>query len=154
MLPNGMFNRDFVLKDGIPRGDVPALFMAKPASIGAQRLYISSTDPDYVAHIKETFYGDVPEEEIETFKAYLHPDEPAEVTSHPSPITPENFGRIPRHYIRCTEDKAITLSMQDEMIAMVDAQIGNQTQVHTLYASHSPFLSMPDKLAEILIKTI
>ena len=153
MLPNGKLNRDFVLRDGSIHSGPTTLFMANPAEIGAQRLNVRSNDLQYAARIKEIFYGDVPDQEIELFRRHLHPDEPFEVTTHPSPITRENFGRIQRHFIRCTADNAITIDMQDAMITQVDAQLGNKTHVHTLYASHSPFLSMPEALAKVLIKT-
>ena len=69
----------------------------------------------------------------------------------PSEITPGRFGAVPRHYIRCTQDRAIPLTGQDHMIATVDAAIGGKTTTHTLESSHSPFLSQPAALSKILI---
>ena len=61
------------------------------------------------------------------------------------------FGTVPRHYIRCTQDRAIPLTGQDHMIATVDGAIGGKTTTHTLESSHSPFLSQPATLSKILI---
>jgi hypothetical protein len=58
---------------------------------------------------------------------------------------------VPRHYIRCTQDRAIPLTGQDHMVATVDAALGGRTIIHTLESSHSPFLSQPDTLSKILI---
>jgi hypothetical protein len=58
---------------------------------------------------------------------------------------------VPRHYIRCTQDRAIPLTGQDQMIATVDGAIGGKTIIHTLESSHSPFLSQPAALSRILI---
>jgi hypothetical protein len=58
---------------------------------------------------------------------------------------------VPRHYIRCTQDRAIPLTGQDHMIATVDGAIGGKTTTHTLESSHSPFLSQPATLSRILI---
>ncbi|MEA2919565.1 MAG: hypothetical protein QOJ15_11646, partial [Bradyrhizobium sp.] len=69
----------------------------------------------------------------------------------PSEITPGRFGTVPRHYIRCTQDRAIPLTGQDHMIATVDGGIGGKTITHTLESSHSPFLSQPATLSRILI---
>jgi hypothetical protein len=57
---------------------------------------------------------------------------------------------VPRHYIRCTLDRAIPLTGQDHMVATVDSTIGGKTITHTLESSHSPFLSQPVALSRIL----
>ena len=58
---------------------------------------------------------------------------------------------MPRHYIRCTQDRAVPLTGQDHMIATVDGAIGGRTIVQTLESSHSPFLSQPAALSKILM---
>ena len=58
---------------------------------------------------------------------------------------------MPRHYIRCTQDHAIPLAGQDHMIAAVDRATGGKTTTHTLESSHSPFLSQPAALSQILM---
>ena len=131
----------------------PSLLMADPEEVGALRLDSRSEDADYVARVKETFYGDVADADFREILGGLHPDEPAQITGEPSPITPDSFGRLPRHYIRLTEDLAVNIEGQDEMIRQVDAQLGNSTLVHSLEASHSPFLSMPAALVDILVAT-
>jgi pimeloyl-ACP methyl ester carboxylesterase len=60
-------------------------------------------------------------------------------------ISEANYGRIPRAYIACTEDKAISLGLQRDMI---DASPCDK--VISLPASHSPFFSMPKDLAAAL----
>jgi len=47
--------------------------------------------------------------------------------------------------------RAIPLTGQDHMIAMVDGAIGGKTTIHTLESSHSPFPSQPATLSKILI---
>jgi hypothetical protein len=43
--------------------------------------------------------------------------------------------------------------MQRKFIELADAAFpGNPTSVHTLESSHSPFLSMPGELADIILK--
>ncbi|MBV7330734.1 hypothetical protein KFU94_21310 [Chloroflexi bacterium TSY] len=153
MLPNGMFTFDFTFEDGTPLGAVRLLRLASPKIVGAQRIDPKSQDTEYLAKVRDAFYGDVSDDDFVWILNELHPDEPAQVTKEPSPITAERFGRIPRHYIRCTDDKAITIEMQDKMIAQVDIQMGNKTHIHTLQTSHSPFLTMPETLAEVLIAT-
>jgi hypothetical protein len=60
-------------------------------------------------------------------------------------ITPEKFGRVPRTYIECTLDRAITIGAQRRMHAALPCDT-----VHTLTTDHSPFLSKPTELAGLL----
>jgi hypothetical protein len=63
------------------------------------------------------------------------------------------MGKIPRSYIRCALDQAIPLGAQNALIAAADAFTpGNPTRTPTLQSSHSPFFSMPDQLASVLIQ--
>jgi len=60
-------------------------------------------------------------------------------------LTTDRFGVVPRSYIRCTEDRALSLKFQDEMLARQPCE-----KVATLTTSHSPFLSQPEALAEAI----
>jgi pimeloyl-ACP methyl ester carboxylesterase len=151
MLPPGMPAIAMIQHETLAEALVPQLFLADPQTVGALRMDMQSADPVYSATLKEAFYGDVNEEAFEAFRQSLHCDEPVGVTLVPSPVTSERFGTVPRHYIRCAEDRAITAGGQDFMIAAVDGALGNKTSVHRLDASHSPFLSMPERVSEILL---
>ena len=62
-------------------------------------------------------------------------------------ITAVNFGTVPRHYIRCAEDRVIDPAYQQAIAAdWPDAHR------HEIASGHSPFFSRPDMLAEILDK--
>ncbi len=65
--------------------------------------------------------------------------------STPVHLTQERFGRIPRVYVECTDDRALSIDMQRDMIAK-----SPPVDVRSVPASHSPMLSMPDKLADAL----
>jgi hypothetical protein len=66
-------------------------------------------------------------------------------------MTAERFGRLPRHYFRTLEDRAILIAAQDFMISAVDIALGSLTHAHTLASSHAPYLSQPDAVAETLL---
>jgi len=153
MLPPGMPAVAMIMSEVMKEALVPQLFMADPEAVGALRWDTNSADVDYWALAKAAFYGDVSDDEVATALARLHCDEPIAVAAVPSNITPNKFGTVTRHYIKCTQDKAITLAGQEQMIAMVDEAMGNKTIVHALNSSHSPFYSQPDALVDILIKT-
>jgi pimeloyl-ACP methyl ester carboxylesterase len=73
--------------------------------------------------------------------------EPHGPRAEPIQITAERFGSRPRTYIECTEDRAIPLSSQRTMQALVPG-----AAVVTLVADHSPFLSQLKALAEALMQ--
>lgn len=150
MLPNGMQVFEMLQHETMSSALGPALFVGDPAATGATRINIGSDDDVYRSRLKATFYGDVSESEFALAASQLHCDEPLGAVI-PSGITPGRFGSVPRHYIRCTQDRAIPLASQDHMIATVDGAIGGKTTIHTLESSHSPFLSQPAALSKILI---
>ncbi|MGF7135851.1 pimeloyl-ACP methyl ester carboxylesterase [Paraburkholderia sp. EB58] len=152
MLPPGMSVVGVHHYEAMATALVPGLLMADPQAVGAQRIDVKSEASDYRAKLREAFYGDVEERELSAFQSSLHCDEPASVAVESSLVTPARYGRVKRHYLCCTEDRAIPLAGQEFMIAAVDEAIGMKTAVHRLEASHSPFLSMPEQLSEVLLE--
>ena len=71
--------------------------------------------------------------------------EPSEPRRQKIVVTPERWGSKPRTYIECTQDRTIPIDSQRRMIAMSPG-----AQVITLEADHSPYLSMPEALADAL----
>ena len=65
-------------------------------------------------------------------------------------MTHANYGTVARHFIECTADNAIVIGGQREMIRLMDEAMGDITTVHTMDASHSPFHSQPQALADIM----
>ena len=151
LVPNGMPLLAMLQHETLSSALAPRLFVGDPAAIGATRIHAGSTDQAYRSRLKAAFYGDVSEPEFAQAASRLHCDESNAGALAPSEITPGRFGTLARHYIRCTQDRAIPLAGQDHMIARVDAAIGGKTITHTLESSHSPFLSQPAALAKILI---
>jgi pimeloyl-ACP methyl ester carboxylesterase len=95
------------------------------------------------AVVREAFYHDCSEADAARAAARLRP-QPAGAFQMSFELAPGRFGRVPRHYVECTEDRAIDLASQRAMHARVPCA------VHTLPASHSPFYSMPGRLAAVL----
>jgi len=86
---------------------------------------------------KEGLYHDCDSEIVELAKVILSP-EPKQTATTPIQITDENFGSIPRYYIECTEDRAITPPLQKQMYSEMTCN-----RVYQIKSSHSPFFSMP-----------
>ncbi len=150
MLAPGMVSGQIMGHQLMAEAMVPSLFLADPAQVGVMRLDPKSEDPDYVARTKEAFYADLTDDQFATALSHLHPDEPAKVTGVPSTVTHANYGTVARHFIECTADNAIVIGGQREMIRLMDEAMGDITTVHTMDASHSPFHSQPQALADII----
>ena len=70
--------------------------------------------------------------------------EPASTFVTPIVTTPERFGRVPRIYVECTEDRAIPIGLQRRMHAALPCR-----RVITMETDHSPFYSAPTELAGV-----
>jgi hypothetical protein len=67
-----------------------------------------------------------------------------------SKITYAGWRDIPSTYLYCLQDQAIPIEAQRGMVA----ESGVQFRTETFDASHSPFLSMPDKVAAAVRKAV
>jgi len=128
-----------------------AVLIGDPSVTGALRINPRDGDPDYVEKGRQAFYNDLSTDEYLAFAAYLNPDLPLGVAFDDARGTAARWGRVPRTFVRCTKDQTIPLALQDRMIAEADAATpDNPFHVDTLPSSHSPFASMPDRLAALL----
>jgi len=90
--------------------------------------------------LREVFYGGCDEEDVVLARLLLQPEALAP-SSTPIRTTDERFGRIPRVYIECLRDKAISPSVQKQMYSAVPCE-----RVISMDTDHSPFFSAPDQL--------
>lgn len=150
MLPPGMVAGQMIEDPSMARAGVTDLLMADPEVVGALRFDVRTDDAQVLAAAHWTFGADVPFADFKAGMAQMHPDEPAQVVGTPSAPTAARFGTVPRHYIACEHDNAIPIEGQEKMIDLMDAAMGNATQVHRLSTSHSPFHSAIDDLAHLI----
>lgn len=94
--------------------------------------------------LREAFYGDCDTPTAAAAMSRLQP-EPLRPLVTSVRVTPERFGRVPRVYVECTADRAVSLSAQRAMHSRLPCEA-----VFTLESGHSPFLSRPEELAQIL----
>jgi hypothetical protein len=152
MLPPGVMPIAMIQHETMRDALVPSLLRADPEAVGALRMDPRSDDPDYRAQFRAAFHADAVDDTPTEALQRRHCDEPLAVVRHPSQVTPERFGTVARHYIRCTDDRAIPITGQNFMIAEMDRAMGNGTTTHSLASSHSPFYSRPGELAELLAR--
>lgn len=126
------------------------LFAADPAAVGALRLDLGAAG-DYRAALREAWYADVDPQVADAAIALLTPDAPAAITVGATTLTERGWGSVPRTYVRTTQDFSTRLALQGRFVDEADAAFpDNPTTVVTLESSHSPMLSMPGALAEII----
>lgn len=95
---------------------------------------------------KEGLYHDCDENITELAKILLS-HEPVESGITPLQLTEENYGSVPRYYIECTEDRAVTPFIQRKMYTETPCE-----KVYSLPTSHSPFFSQPKELSDIFFE--
>jgi hypothetical protein len=93
----------------------------------------------------DIFAADAPQQVQEYIAANLKP-EPLAPLATPVHLTGKNFGSVKKVYIHTINDHAISYPAQQYMV-----KAGQVSKTYTLQSSHTPFISMPDKLAVILV---
>jgi pimeloyl-ACP methyl ester carboxylesterase len=124
---------------------------------GAFRHYADSSAADYAElssdgksivirkdQMREAFYKDCSEEDVALAATLLLPQLMAPI-SVPLRTTEARFGRVPRAFVECLDDRAISIEMQRRMQAAMPCQ-----KILAIKSSHSPFFSAPAELARIL----
>jgi pimeloyl-ACP methyl ester carboxylesterase len=130
-----------------------AAFVANPAAVGALRIDVGSGEPAYRQRLRDAFYGDIDPGAADAAIALLSSDAPAGIALGTTTVTPDRWGSVPRTYVLCARDMTLRPALQRKFIADADGAFpGNPTVVHTLDASHSPFLSMPGQVADIALR--
>jgi pimeloyl-ACP methyl ester carboxylesterase len=133
LIPNGKTQKEYSMKD--TEG------VLKPYVTLHPELNATTLQP---AIYKEGLYADCDDSITELAKLLLS-HEPVESAITPLQLTDENYGTVPRVYIECTADRAVTPFIQRKMYTEMPCE-----KVYTMHTSHSPFFSQPQQLVEIL----
>ncbi|MFB7613938.1 alpha/beta fold hydrolase [Kitasatospora sp. NPDC056181] len=125
--------------------------VANPAELGLLRSNFRTADPGVLAAFKAAFLADGTDEELLVFLNTLQPDENLDAGTSDDRAQADSWGRIPRSYVRLTEDTSVPLAMQDRMIREGDALTPeNSYDVRTLTSSHLKWLVDPAPAARVL----
>jgi pimeloyl-ACP methyl ester carboxylesterase len=128
------------------------LVCGDPMASGAMRVDPFTQDPQRRDGLREAFYGDVEQHKANAAIALLGCDAPTLTALQATELTAKRWGAIDRTYVICTKDRTIPPALQRLFITQADdAFPDNPTKVQTLESSHSPFLSMPERVAELLV---
>lgn len=117
-------------------------------SLAVDNFYLSEDQTQALVNeskIHEAFAHDTPLERFNQVASMIVP-EPAAPLSYELEVSEERWGKVPKYYIECTQDKAIPIAVQRAMYK------GSVLEVFSLESSHTPNFSKPRELAEILLK--
>ncbi|MGW0903377.1 alpha/beta fold hydrolase [Streptomyces sp. NPDC002853] len=129
-----------------------SLDLGDAGELGAVRINPLSQDPAYVEELRQAHYHDTALDRFDRWRSALSPDLPLAIPATPVIVTPQRWGRIPRTFLRCADDRGLPPAVQDLMIAEADrAMPGNPFTVRSLPGSHSPFAARPRELAASLL---
>ena len=125
-----------------------AIAMTDAASLLATNLIFNEAEGWHYPKetiFKYAFYNDCSEEDVALCNTLLtkEPNIPVVTPLH---LSDARFGKVNKTYIYTTADNCISYDLQQKMVARVPV---NKT--FTLNASHSPFLSQPKELSEMLL---
>jgi len=95
---------------------------------------------------RDKAFHDVAEDRLSTVLPLVDVGQATEPFMAKILVTDENFGSVPKLYIRTAIDKIVSPRLQDEMLKNWKVE-----QVHVLQSGHFPTLSMPETLAELLL---
>jgi pimeloyl-ACP methyl ester carboxylesterase len=129
------------------------VFLGHPGRIGVSRTNPRTADPEVLAVQHALLMADLDPAQVPAVLAYAtQPDEPLRVVLADARVDPATWGRLPRTYIRTSQDEVIPVQVQDRMIAEADLLTpANPFTVHTLAASHFAPITQPGRIADILI---
>ncbi|MBF8190786.1 alpha/beta hydrolase [Nonomuraea sp. K274] len=132
----------------------PALLegiVGDPRVINAIRFNWRTADRKFLDKAKAVFMADGTEGEFLAMLNTLLPDESLQVASADARGRKEAWGRVPRVYIRHTQDRMIPLALQDRMIREADAMTpGNKFKVYSVATSHGATPKTYRQITDIL----
>jgi pimeloyl-ACP methyl ester carboxylesterase len=135
----------FLLQDGETLLDVAS---QDPLALVLPNLVMSADQSSATLKdevVNEAFYGDCSPSDIALARSLLVPQAGAPFGT-PVHTTADGWGSIPRFYIECLQDRAISIDSQRDMLKK-----SGVARVHSMESSHSPFLSAPQKLVDHLV---
>ncbi|SDC96154.1 alpha/beta fold hydrolase [Glycomyces harbinensis] len=124
---------------------VTAALAGDPAELGVARINWRTADAALLDGIRDCLAGGLSDEELTRLLNLFQPDEPVAIPYGEVRVEADRWGRIPRTYVRLTEDRLIPPALQDRFIAEADRLTPhNPTEVHSVPAPHVGPFYRPD----------
>lgn len=111
-------------------------------SIRISKATLTDSLPD--AAQRAALYADCADADVELARLLLTP-EPSLPALTRLKLSEKNYGSVRRHYIELTQDRAVTIALQRQMIAASPC-----ASVSSIESSHSAYFSRPEELANCI----
>lgn len=135
-----------LLPSGMARTDLKAIFGANALMESMLKRHPSGHATVIDPALAPSLFAHLSPPDLAAAAAARTVAEPNAPRQKPLALTAARYGRVPRHYIECTEDRTILIGEQRHMQRLQPC-----VSVTTLKTDHSPFLSTPEALAAALI---
>ena len=122
------------------QGDKDSLFLSKIIFSEDQTFCTLSEEA-----VRELFLHDADEKNLVKALPKFAIKQATQPFMAPAKLSEANFGSVSKHYIRASLDRILPLPLQDQMISNWKVD-----KVSTLASGHSPEISMPNELAELI----
>lgn len=130
---------------------VAGILIGNPTELGALRMNWRTGNPELLAALKTAMLADGTDQEFLTYLNTLEPDESLDASTADDRAHADTWGRIPRTYIRLTNDRSMPPALQDRFIKEADTLTPNNPfHVHSIDSSHVGFLIRPLQTATML----
>jgi hypothetical protein len=100
-----------------------------------------------LAPFRDSFYSDIPIGKREYWASFLTQ---VPIEWYTQPVTHTTWTDVPTSWIYTELDEIVTYDVQQKMIQVGQESHGIMIKTYTLKAGHSPFLSIPDKLTNVV----
>lgn len=109
--------------------------------------YLVQSDATQANNPRFDFYNDLDDETAaKCVDALVHHAMP----SFRTPLTYEAYRDVPMSYLVCERDEAVRPSFQKKM---AESASGDFSRTYTCASGHSPMISMPEKVTEVIHET-
>jgi pimeloyl-ACP methyl ester carboxylesterase len=120
-------------------------FVGDPQALGVLRVNWRSSDPRFLAAVKAAIAADYSDNALRALINIQEPDETLSNFAADARGHADRWGRVPRTYVRFTQDRDLTIAMQDRMIAEADRRTpGNRFDVRSVNAPHAGPMHRPE----------
>lgn len=134
-----------------PLAGAASLAVANPAELGAIRINWRAAAGDALSALQAALFADGTEDDLRSFLNVMDTDENLDVSGPDDRAHADTWGRIPRTYVRLTEDRGVPIRLQDRFIAEADRLTpDNPFDVRSIASSHLKALLHPAELARTL----
>jgi pimeloyl-ACP methyl ester carboxylesterase len=126
-------------------GALLAPVVETPPELGVARVNWRAGDPETLVAFRAALAADQSEEAFRATLASLSPDVGVRLWGEDLQVNAATWGRIPRTYVRFTEDRTFPVALQDRMIAEADRLAPDTAfAVHSVPAPHVGPLDRPE----------